>query len=123
MWLRNLYKLPQQISIMITASFPPVDDLIINLSKIEYKKHLNQLIHVAAFIAAVCVGIVSFIWKNLAQWYKEGGKDDLQKAYNNAQQICSICILWIRVEGYPFAVKSYHGLMQTYRAWCDLVTV
>jgi hypothetical protein len=108
---------------MFTASFPPVDDLIGNLSKIEYKKHLNTLIHVVAFIAAVCVGIVSFIWKNASKWYQEGGKDDLRKVYKTIRNFCETVSIWVRVKGYPGMIQFFQEVQHTYRAWKDLVTV
>lgn len=108
---------------MFTYSFPPLDDLIHILSQIEYKKHFQTFINACIFAAAFIVAIVTIIVQRCTQWYANGGKNDLQKVYKNVQQICSICILWVRIEGYPFAVKFYQNLMQTYRAWSDLMTV
>lgn len=108
---------------MFTTSFPPADDLIGTLSKIEYKKHLNQLIHAVAFVCAICVGVVSFIWKNASEWYQKGGKDDLRKAYKILRNFCETVILWIRIEGYPGMIQFFQEVQQTYRAWKDLVTV
>jgi hypothetical protein len=65
MWLRNLYNLPQQIFTMITASFPPVDDLIINLSKIEYKKHFNTYMDLVVNVCAFVAVISTLIWEKL----------------------------------------------------------
>lgn len=107
----------------INNSFPPVDHLIDTLSKIEYKKHLNQLIHAVAFVCAICVGVVSFIWKNTSEWYQKGGKNDIRKAYETLRNFCETVILWIRVEGYPGMIQFFQEVQQTYRAWKDLVTV
>jgi len=115
--------LPPHQKTMSTASFPPVDDLISVLSKIEYKKHFYNLINVCIVFVAVSVAIVSFICTKTAQWYKNGGKDLIQKTYAQVKDLCIICYLWIRCEGYPKLVRFSDDVKQTYQNWQYLVTV
>lgn len=109
--------------IMTTASFPPVDDLINNLSQIEYKKHFHNLIDVFIIVTATVAAVVSFIYTKTTQWYQEGGKDLIREKYQKIKDFLVICYLWIRCEGYPELMKFVDDIKQTYRAWRDLVTV
>lgn len=108
---------------MFTTSFPPVDDLIDTLTKIEYNKHLRNFTNVCIIFAACVAAVVSVICTRVAQWYRKGGKDDLQKAYNNCKNVVVDSYIWIRCEGYPELLKFRDDLQQTYLAWKDLVTV
>jgi hypothetical protein len=108
---------------MLTASFPPVDKIINILSQIEYKKHFYNLINACIVFVAVSVAIVSFIYTNTTQWYKNGGKDLIQKTYAQVADLCVICYLWIRCEGYPELVRFADDVKQTYQNWQYLVTV
>lgn len=108
---------------MFTYSFPPADDLISNLTKIEYKKHTRTFINACITIAALIAAIVTVIVQRCAQWYAQGGKDDLRKAYKNLRNFLDLCYTWIVCEGYPNTVKMIHSVQQTYHAWKDLVTV
>jgi hypothetical protein len=114
---------PMFTTIKQTPSFPPIDDLISKLSEIDYHKHTRNFINVCIILAAYVAAIVSIICTRVAQWYQQGGKDDLRKAYINGKDFAVDCYIWVACEGYPQVVKFAQDVKQTYRAWSDLVKV
>lgn len=103
----------------LSPSFPPADALIEQLSKIEYKKHLNNLITVILTIGAFFYVLL----QKILEWYQNGGKETI---IENAQKVANflyVCYLWIRLEGYPRMVKLIQNVKQTYQDYRDLVTV
>jgi hypothetical protein len=108
---------------MTTTSFPPVDDLISKLAEVDYHKHIRNFINVVIIVAATVAAVATVLVQRIAQWYQQGGKDDLRQAYEKVANVCSICYLWVRCEGYPGMMQFFQEVQQTYRAWQDLVTV
>ena len=104
---------------METTAFPPLHALMISLSKIDYKKHLNNLITIALFIAAV-VYVVS---QKLMVWYKETGKDLTLQTIEKIWNILSICYTWVRSKGYPALKNTADNVIETIQAFRALVTV
>ena len=101
------------------TAFPPLHSLMISLSKIDYKKHLNNLITIALFIAAV-VYVVS---QKLMVWWKETGKDLTLQTIEKVWNILSVCYTWVRSKGYPALTNAVDNVMQTYHNWQGLMTV
>ena len=107
------------IRTMFSQSFPPADHLITELSKIEYKKHLNNLITVILTIAAV----VYVLSQKVSEWYQNGGKDSTVRIIQKIRKILSVCYTWVRSEGYPALTDLMGKITQTYQNWEGLVTV
>lgn len=114
---------PMFTTIKETPSFPPIDDLISKLSEIDYHKHFRNFINVCIILAATFAAVVSAVVQRIARWYRNGGKEYLWQAYQTSKNICVDCYIWVRCEGYPELLKFIQEVQQTYRAWCDLVTV
>lgn len=104
---------------MELTAFPPADALIRQLSKIEYKKHLNNLITVILTIAAV----VYVLSQKFLQWYKNGGKDLTIQVIQKVWNFLKVCYAWIVSEGYPTLKNLISKIQQTYQDWEGLVTV
>lgn len=60
---------------MFAQSFPPADALLETISKIDYKKHLQQFVTLTATLVGIIVGVAQFFYNKAAQWYSEGGKE------------------------------------------------
>lgn len=103
----------------LTNSFPPADALIQQLSKIEYKKHLNNLITFSLFICAV----VYVLSQKFMEWYKNGGKDAIVQFTHKIWKLLQVCYTWVRSEGYPNLMNLISKIQQTYQDWKGLVTV
>ena len=67
---------------MELKAFPPVDDMFSYLQEIDYQKLWNQFVIMTATIAAVVVGVFAFVYRNISNWYENGGKEQLIRAYN-----------------------------------------
>lgn len=104
---------------MFTQSFPPADNLIQQLSKIEYKKLYNQFVTIILTIAAV----VYVLSQKIAEWYSEGGKDLIVQTIKKVWNFLQICYIWIHSEGYPQLIKFTDKVLETYDSWKNLVTV
>ena len=60
-----------------TIGFPPADALLEQISSVEYKKHLQQFLMLTATVLAVIIGMSQFVYNKAAQWYSQGGKEQL----------------------------------------------
>jgi formyltetrahydrofolate synthetase len=69
---------------MLTQSFPPADAFLQQVSKIEYKKHLQQFVMFTATVIAVVVAVSQFVYTKAAQWYAQGGKELMQSYAHRA---------------------------------------
>ena len=76
-------------NIMNSYSFPPADDLISVLKKINYQKLWYQFVTIILYTVA----IVHVLYSR----YQNGGKESLQWLY----EIPILCIDWIRYSAYP----------------------
>lgn len=103
----------------LTQSFPPADALIQQLTKIEYKKHLDNLITVALTIAAVSY----VLWQMFAKWYQNGGKDLTIQYLQKIWQILTVCYVWVLAEGIPNLKNLKDQTVKIYQDWKGLVTV
>lgn len=103
----------------LSYGFPPADALIQQLLKIEYKKHLNNLITVILTIAAV----VYVLSQKFLQWYKNGGKDATISIIKKSWNFLTVCYTWIVSKGYPSLMNLISKIQQTYQDWKGLVTV
>ncbi len=103
----------------LTIGYPPADAFYQQLLKIEYKKHLNNLITVALTIAAW----VYVLGQKVGEWYYNGGKETLQVYVQQTAKLCVLGYTWCRDYATPSLIKFFQEVQQTYRAWKDLVTV
>lgn len=87
---------------MNTPSFPPLDDAISYLSKVDWHKQLQRIIMIVAFVAAV----VTVVANRLAQWYTNGGKSQIVTVYNNFILGCHLVYNWIRQVAIPNATLT-----------------
>jgi hypothetical protein len=104
---------------MFAQSFPPADHLITELSKIDYKKHLKNLITIILTIAAV----VYVLSQKVSEWYQNGGKDSTVQLIQKVRNFLTVCYTWVRSEGYPALTDLMGKITQTYQNWEGLVTV
>ena len=92
---------------MSTLGFPPVDAAVYQLSKIEYKKHLQTFAHVVITIAAY----VAAVYTVLATKYQEhDGNQKLKNTWNNFVLGCIIAYTWIRYTLVPELRALYADL-------------
>ena len=63
----------------MNKAFPPVNDAISYLSKVDWNKHMQRIIVVVAFVAAV----ITVAYEKAQQWYNNGGKEQIVSIYNN----------------------------------------
>lgn len=66
----------------LTKSFPPVDALFEALSEIDYQKLWQQFVMLTATIAAFVVAVSAFVYRNVSNWYENGGQEKIIHAYN-----------------------------------------
>lgn len=92
---------------MSTLAFPPLTPVVHFLSEVKYKelaqKFLTILITTVAIIHAVSV----FVYKNVSQWYQNGGKDDIQKVFTKSKDFSYNAYIWFCLEGIPAVVSLY----------------
>lgn len=103
----------------LIQSFPPADALIQQLTKIEYKKHLDNLTTVVLTIAAV----VYVFAQMFAKWYQNGGKDLTIQYLQKVWQILTVCYVWVLAEGIPNLKNLKDQTVKIYQDWKGLVTV
>ena len=96
---------------MSTLGFPPVDAAVYQLSKIEYKKHLQTFAHVVITIAAY----VAAVYTVLATKYQEHNMNKkLQQAWQNLVLGAMISYDWIRYTLVP-ELKALYVDLKTIR--------
>lgn len=66
----------------LTKSFPPADALIAALQEVDYQKLWKQFVMLTATIAAFVVAASAFVYRNVSNWYQNGGKEQLIRVYN-----------------------------------------
>ena len=66
----------------LTKSFPPADALIQNLMEVDYQKLWQQFVILTATIAAIAVAVFAFVYRNVNNWYENGGREQLIRVYN-----------------------------------------
>lgn len=115
----------------LSYGFPPADALIQQISKIEYKKHLNNLITVILTIAAV----VYVLSEKFLEWYQNGGKDltiqTIKKIWKvltiqtikKVWKVLTVCYTWVRLKGIPALTDLMVQTVKIYQDWKGLVTV
>jgi hypothetical protein len=59
----------------LTLGFPPIDALILQMTKVDYQKLMHQFLMLIVTIAAIIVAVSQFAYTKAAQWYHNGGKD------------------------------------------------
>jgi hypothetical protein len=60
-----------------TIGFPPADDLMDYLTEVDYNKLFNQFVTFCATVAAIVVGVVSYVSFSIEYWYGNGGRENL----------------------------------------------
>jgi hypothetical protein len=58
----------------LTESFPPVDALVNKVKEFDYVKFGDNVIFYSATIAAVVVGVVSYLWTAFQLWWDDNGE-------------------------------------------------
>jgi hypothetical protein len=104
---------------MNSYSFPPADDLISILSKIDYQKLWNQFVTVLIYTGA----IIYVLYTRTLDWYQNGGKESIDQTIHKLHEILSLIILWIRIDAYPTLKNAWQSVAETYQNWQQLVTV
>ena len=66
----------------LTKSFPPADALVEMMTEIDYKKLWQQFVIITATVAAFVMATFAFVYRNVNNWYQNGGKEQLIRAYN-----------------------------------------
>lgn len=92
---------------MSTLAFPPLTPVFHFLSEVKYKELAQKFITILITTVAIIHAVSVFIYKNVSQWYQNGGKNDLQKAYLKGKEFSHNAYLWVRVEGIPTALSFY----------------
>jgi hypothetical protein len=58
-----------------TPSFPPLNDLLSALSRVDYKRHFIQLVLLTATVAAVLVSVSTFLYRNSRAFWATHGEE------------------------------------------------
>ena len=65
-WLRNsLHSPPTPIIMQLTKSFPPADDLVMQLQQIDYRKLLNDYMDFVVTVCAFVAAISTILWEKI----------------------------------------------------------
>lgn len=67
---------------MELKAFPPADDMFSYLQEIDYKNLWQQFVMITATIIAIAVGVFAFVYRNVNNWYNNGGREQLIRGYN-----------------------------------------
>ena len=68
-------------------SFPPLDDLLEFLTSIDYRKHAVQFMLVVATVAAIVVGVTTFVCRNARKFWLAHGDDLVLGFYEFANNV------------------------------------
>ena len=90
---------------MNSYSFPPADDLLSYLSEVDYQKLWNRILTVILFTGA----LIYVIYTRLSVWYQNGGKESIEKRYNQSRELFSLFILWLCDDAIP-AIRSFYKM-------------
>ena len=88
--------------------FPPVDALLEQLSKIEYKKHAKQFVNVSITILAMIAVIITIL---IAKYKEHNGNEKLQQAWQNLVLGVMISYEWILDTLVPECKAMYKDLI------------
>ena len=67
----------EQFAMNNTLGFPPVDALLVQLTKVDYQKLFAQFVIISATVLGIIVGAAQFVYNKAAQWYQSGGKEQI----------------------------------------------
>lgn len=79
----------------------------------NYQKHLNTVMMLLATLLGVSVSALRFIYTKTAEWYSEGGKEELIQLSYQSREILIDCYTWIMQEFVPGMVAMYQGIRYT----------
>lgn len=82
-WLGILHISPQPFLTMNSYAFPPVDDALSVISRVDYNKLWNQFVILTATAVAIIVGTTVWFYNRVRQWYTNGGKEQVLVVINN----------------------------------------
>lgn len=115
---------------MNNPAFPPVNALIAHLSKIDYKKHLNNYLDIVEIVVMTIAAVSYVIYCNVKEWYQNGGKESIIKILQWSKKVLILSYTWVRSEGIPNLMilkEQINNLIakiaDTYKNWQALVTV
>ena len=104
----TLHSSPQNVMNTFDLGFPPVDSLLEQLSKIEYKKHAKQFVNASITILAWSVAIITIL---IAKYKEHNGNAKLQQAWQNLVLIVMISYEWVRDTLVPECKAMYKDLI------------
>lgn len=104
---------------MNSYSFPPVDDLIAYLKRVDYQRIWNAIITIVLFTAA----LIYILIQRFSVWYQNGGNDSIKETYAKVLQLLSVFYAWSRDRAIPALKNTVESVSDTCQAWQDLVTV
>lgn len=88
---------------MNSYSFPPADDLLSYLSKVDYQKLWNRILSAILFTGALIYVLIT----RLSVWYQNGGQESIQQRYIQSRELFSLFILWLCDDAIP-ALRSLY---------------
>jgi len=83
-WLRKPHFPPNLFPQVNSYAFPPVDDALSVISRVDYNKLLNQFVMLTATVLAIIVGTTVWFYNRARQWYQAGGKEQVLDVINRA---------------------------------------
>ena len=90
--------------------FPPIDALLEQLSKIEYKKHAKQFVNASITILAWTAAIITVL---IAKYQEHNGNEKLQQAWQNLVLGVMISYEWVRDTLVPACKAMYNHIIST----------
>ena len=69
---------------MNSYAFPPVDDALSVISRVDYNKLWNQFVMLTATVDAIIVGTAVWFYNRARHWYQAGGKEQVLVVINKA---------------------------------------
>lgn len=115
---------------MNNPAFPPVNALIAHLSKIDYKKHLNNYLDIVEIVVMTIAAVSYVIYCNVKEWWINGGQDATIQVIQKIWNVLQVSYTWVRSEGIPAMMilkEQINNLIakiaDTYKNWSDLVAV
>jgi hypothetical protein len=103
-----LHSSPQNVMNTFDLGFPPVDSLLTQLSKIEYKKHAQQFVNVSITILAWSAAIITIL---IAKYKEHNGNEKLQQLWQNLVLGVMISYDWILNTLVPECKAMYKDLI------------
>jgi len=59
----------------VSPAFPPLNDLLSAVSRVDYKRYFTQLVLLAATVAAVTVAVSTFLYRNARAFWAANGEE------------------------------------------------